>query len=188
MKKVIFLLLMIVSIFGIANVNASSNSIELTRVDIEDKSDTITVNEPIFSLNEITSNITFNKINDYVEFKLTFKNIEDKKLKISSISDNLDNDNIEISYTYDTDTFIGSKKTTAIKVRMTYNTKLINVEKLSINDLKIIIKLISEDGKTSNGDIVINPITKDNIICYVLLLSVSLTVLVLVLVKNVVKN
>ena len=188
MKKVIFLLLMIVSIFGIANVNASSNSIELTRVDIENKSDTITVNEPIFSLNEITSNITFNKINDYVEFKLTFKNIEDKKLKISSISDNLDNDNIEISYTYDTDTFIGSKKTTAIKVRMTYNTKLINVEKLSINDLKIIIKLISEDGKTSNGDIVINPITRDNIICYVLLLSVSLTVLVLVLVKKKIKD
>ena len=171
-KKIIFILLMIVSIFGIINVKAETKNIELTKIDVLEKSSTITVVEPVISNNEITSSITFNQVDDYVEFKLTLKNNETDKIKITNISDNLENENIKIDYTYDNNNFIESGKEATINVKMTYKTKLVNEDK-TIDNLILTLTLEKENGEKQDSDIIVNPTTGDNILRYVLLLVIS---------------
>ncbi len=191
MKKVLsMLLVMALFLFGFMNVNAASKKLELTNIEIEDKSNTITVDNPTISSNEIKSNIQFNEINDYVEFKLTIKNIEKEKIKINSISDNLDNDNIEISYVYDSNNYIDANGLSTFNIKMVYKNQLINVDKLKIDDLKITIKLVKEDSSPVEDDIIINPETGDSFNRHALLLGASvlgliaLIILVMVLIKE----
>ncbi len=185
MKKVFLTLLVLLTIFSFINVNAASKNIELVGIDIEDKSENIIVDEPVISSNEITSSIRFNELNDYVNFKLTLKNNENEKLKIESIDDNLENDNIEILYTFNSDNFISPNDTTVINVKMNYKNQLLNVDKLEINDLKIILNLVSEDGDSSSVDFRTNPKTGDNIIYYLIILCVTLVILFILLKKKI---
>ena len=119
-KKSIFLfLLMVISIIGVTNVNAQGKNIEVTDITIKDKTGTITVAEPTLSDGKINSEIKFNKVGDYVTFEVTLKNIEEDKYKITSITDNNENENIDIEYTYDKD-FIEKDKTSKVTIKMTY--------------------------------------------------------------------
>lgn len=184
MKKIFLMFLITLSLFSVTNVSAASKNIELVGIDIVDKSNTISVDEPVISSNEITSSIKFNELNDYVDYKLTLKNNENERLKIESINDNLENENIEILYTFDSSNYINSNDTTIVNVKMVYKNQLINVDKIEINDLKIILNLVSEEGNSSSSDFMINPATGDSIIYYILLFSASLIVLFIILKKK----
>jgi len=181
---------MIVSIFGITNVSAATINIELTKIDIESKSLTITVEEPVISNNEITSNITFNQVDDYVNFKLTLKNNEGAGLKITSVNDNLENENIEVSYAYDDNTFIQPGETTTVYANMSYKTRLINEDK-TINNFRINLTLEEEDGDdivvpdTGSNTIITNQ-GKDNNVIYCIIASIvsAIGLTVIMLVKN----
>ena len=156
MKKKIFLLFILTILFTFTNVKAATKNIEISNVSVIDKSGTITVVDPVFSSNEITSNITFNQKDDYVTFELTLKNNENDKYKIESIKDNNTNNNLKIEYDYDTN-YLSKGDTSKIKVKLTYKNQLVNVDRVSLNDLQIFINLVNEDGKSS--EIIINPIT-----------------------------
>ena len=56
-KKSIFLLFLLVFV-GITNVSAATKNIEVTNIDVKEKSGTITVVDPVFESNEVKSNIT----------------------------------------------------------------------------------------------------------------------------------
>ena len=116
--KKIFLFIIIFFV-GILTVNAESKNIKVTDVTVKEKSTTIEVADPVISENEITSNITFNQVNDYVTFELTLKNNESEKYKITSITDNNTSNNIEVEYDYSED-FISSNDETKVKVKLTY--------------------------------------------------------------------
>ena len=137
-RKILLFLLVFTLIFGISKVEAKTKKLEVTDIKVENKSDTITVEDPTVSSNEITSGITFNKKDDYVTFKITLKNNEKDKFKIGSIKDNNDNENIDIEYNYDKD-YIESGKTGNILIKLTYKNQLLNVDKISL-DIKFIIK------------------------------------------------
>ena len=177
MKKKIFLLLMLTILFSFTDVKAATKNIEITNVSVIDKSGTITVVDPVFSSNEITSNITFNQKDDFVTFELILKNNENDKYKIESIEDNNTNSNLKIEYDYDTN-YISKGDTSKIKVKLTYKNQLVNVDRVSLNDLQIFINLVNEDGKSS--EIIINPTTGDTILHYLVLLIIALTGLVFV--------
>ena len=177
MKKLINSILIIISLFLIVNVNADTNNIVVTNVTVKDKSDTITVNTPVLSSNEITSNITFNEENDYVELELTLKNNEEDSYKIESIKDNNTSDRITIDYDYE-DKFIKSGDTSKILIKLSYVDKLVNVDNINLNDLEITLNLIKEDGTTS--ELLINPKTSDNILKYLILLIITITGLILI--------
>ena len=68
-KKAIFSAV-ILFLLGFLMVKASSN-VEITSISIKEKSDTITVADPVLNDNEVTSNITFNQEGDYVYFGVT---------------------------------------------------------------------------------------------------------------------
>ena len=160
-KGIVSIFLILLTILGIINVKAVTKKIELTEISIEDKSNTISVDDPVISTGMITSNIVFNKLDDYVEFNLKLKNNELEKVKLESVSDNLENDNIKIDYTFDNDSYIETNQFIILKVKMTYNKQLINEDKV-INDLKITLNLITETGKDYSSDIIINPETSFN--------------------------
>ena len=176
-KKVLLFLIMIISIFGITNVKALGKDIKVTDVSIKDKSGTISVADPVITNDEITSNVTFNKVDDFVTFELEVKNNENEKYKIESIKDNNTNNNIKIDYTFSKD-YISKGETSKVTLKLTYKNKLINQDKVDINDLTIKISFISEDGDSE--EIIINPTTGDNILHYIVLLIIALTGLLLI--------
>ena len=176
---------MIISVFGLISVNAEEKNIEVIDISIKDKSGTITVEEPTISAGMISSGIRFNEIGDFVTYELTLKNNESDKYKIISITDNNKNENIDIEYDYD-DNYIEKDKTAKVTIKLTYKKKLINQDKISLNDLSIKIDFEKEDG--SSSQITINPQTGDNILCYVGLFIISVLGLFFVITKKRIKG
>ena len=70
--KRIFLIICI--LFSFVIVNAKEINMTVEDIKVSDKSDTISVVEPSFNNNEVSSNITFNELNDYVVLDITIKN------------------------------------------------------------------------------------------------------------------
>ena len=181
---VLFFIVMFL-IIGITGVKAISKNIEVAKIEVKDKSGTITVVDPVLVSNEVTSNITFNQIDDFVTFELTLKNNESKKYKIESITDNNTNNNIKTEYSFNKD-YISNGETSKVTLKLTYKNKLVNVDQISLNDLTIIINLVNEDGDSE--EIIINPTTGDNIFHYLLLLIVALVGIGLLVAKKKVKG
>lgn len=184
-KNLVFVFLFaVISILGLASVNAASKNIEVTDIRVINMSDTITVSKPTVSNGEISSSIKFNELDDFVIFELTLKNNESDKYKIVSITDNKENDNVDIEYNYN-ENYIGKDEITKVTIKMTYKNKLVNKD-LSLDDLSITLGLEKEDG--SSSQITINPQTGDNILHYVALFIISGLGLFFVITKKRIKG
>ena len=181
MKIVKKIFLIFVAFFvGILTVNAESKDIKVTSVTVKEKSTTIEVADPVISDNEITSNITFNQLNDYVTFELTLKNNESEKYKITSITDNNISSNIEVEYDYPED-FISSGDEAKVRVKLTYKNQLTN-SNISFDNLTITFNVENAKGDTSQ--IVLNPNTGDNVLHFLVLLIIAITGLILIVRKS----
>ena len=181
-KKVLLIFIMIISIFGITNVKALGKDIKVTGASVKDKSGTITVIDPVLTDNVVTSNITFNKVGDFVTFEFEIKNNESEKYKIESIKDNNTNDNIKIEYSFSKE-YISSGNTGKVTVKLSYKNKLVNQEKINLNNLAINMTLLNEEGNSSET-IINNPATGDSILHYLVLLIISVTGLIFILKKK----
>ena len=137
-KKILLVLLMIKTFFGIKNVKALGKNIQVTDISVKEKSGTITVVDPVVTDNEVTSNITFNQKDDFVTFELTIKNNESKKYKIESITDNNTNENLKIDYTFNKD-YISTGGTGKATIKLTYKNQLKNIDKVSLNDNLVLL-------------------------------------------------
>ena len=175
-KIIVMLFAFLISIIFSTKVYAAD--IKATGISLIDKTSTTTVDTPVMINGEISSNIIFNEVNDYAIFDLTITNNESDKYKIESITDNNTNNNITVSYDYSKDYFNGENK---IKIKFLYKNKLINKDKIDIENLTITIKLINNKGDSSTV-VINNPITGDNILIYVTILI--LTVLGLIYLKK----
>ena len=175
-KKILMLLVIIVvvGLTFITSVKADSTSVEVTSITTKDKSGAIEVSDPVFVDNTIKSNITFNKINDFVTFEVTLKNKDKNYLKIDNVYDNNSNSNIAIEYEYSKDT-INPNEDAKVKIKITYKKQLLNQDSISLNDLEIYFDLIDSDVK---GDTIVIPDTIDNIFKYLALLVISLIIIV----------
>ena len=99
MRKILFLVTIII-LFILEIPHIYALDISINEIKILDKSDDITVGNVTANNLTITPNITFNKINDYVIYKINFKGKDIKKYKIENITDNNKSDNIKITYKY----------------------------------------------------------------------------------------
>ena len=184
-RYVLFALSAVLFLFGATNVSALTKNIAVTDVAIKDKSGTVTAEEPALSDNKIASNVTFNQKDDFVAFELSIKNGEPEKYKIESIEDNNTNENIQVEYAYNED-FISTNESSKLTVKLTYKNALINVDKISINDLTIRVFLISEDGKSD--EIIINPATSDALPYYLAIAIAAVAGLILLAKKKKIKG
>ncbi|MBR2712853.1 MAG: InlB B-repeat-containing protein [Bacilli bacterium] len=184
-KKILKTLIIVFSLLYIVNVKADTKNIFVDSISVKDKSGTISVVDPVLESNEVTSNITFNQIDDFVTFELTIKNNEDEKYKITSIKDNNTNENISLEYNHEED-YISKGETTTVTIKIKYKKQLVNVEEVNLNNLTIAINLVNEDGEDS--EIVINPVTGDKILHYLLLLIIAITGFILINLKKKIKG
>jgi surface protein len=166
---------------GISGVSAATKDLEIADFELQSKSSTATIDSVTLDGDKVTSNIVFNKVDDFASFNLTIKNNSSDKYKVISVEDNNENKNISITYDYDKDYF-EKDKTTSIKIKIKYEKELTNKEKLSLNNLNIKVNFEKEDG--SKSSIVINPTTGDSIIRFIILGIISLAGLALIIAKK----
>ena len=180
MKKFIsFIVVFFVAIITIFNVSAKSNDIEISNVELLEKSDEVKANIEDYKDLNINLNTLFFSKDDYVKYKITIKNNTKNTMKIDDILDNFNSEVLETIYDIDKKELKSNEEyifTLTIKC-----IKDIEEEKIVINNpLSIIIKY--NDGKTI--DIDVNPNTKDNIINFFIIFILSAISLIAVITKR----
>ena len=103
LSMIISAIIISVSFCGFTNAHAENKYLELEDVSIMDQSATIVAEDPAIVDNKITGSITFNELNDYITYKLSFKNIGSSQIKLTSITDNNTSEYINLEYHYDND-------------------------------------------------------------------------------------
>ena len=174
-RKCIFLASAALCLFTTQAVFAAGASLTIADVTVSDKSESVAITDPTFTDNTITSNITLNSTDDYIEFNVSLKNNDSRKYRISSISDNYDGNYIDIEYQY-SDGYIESNNTGSFKAKIIYKTQLINQDELSLDKITITLSLLDEDG--SEAIITINPATNDNLLVLIIISGLSITGLI----------
>ncbi|MBR1386070.1 MAG: InlB B-repeat-containing protein [Bacilli bacterium] len=184
-NSLLFTLVVTALAFFFIGTNAYAMDIKVDKIEIKEKSDTIDVETPVINDGKIVSDITFNKVDDFVIYTLTLKNNDSKKYTIKSIMDTNENDYIDIEYDVDgvkEDIEIDANSSVKMDIKITYKKELINVESLSFKDVSIKVNMEKEDGSVS--ELVINPGTQDNIIHYVVVFLISSLAIVLIILKK----
>ena len=172
------LLFFIILLLLVVNVHAKGSDIEISNVELLEKSDKVKSNIKYKDLNINLNTIFFGK-DDYVKYKMTIKNNTKGIMKIDEVIDNLDSEIIDTEYDYE-------KKEIKSKEEYTFTLTIkcikdIEEEKAVISDpLSIIIKY--DDGKTI--DIDVNPNTKDNIINFFIIFVLSAISLIVIITKK----
>ena len=174
-KKLLFSFLLLM--LFINTVKAFSNNLKEVNV-IETN---MNINNVSLEDNKIIDDIVFTKKDDYIVLEFKIQNNDDYIYRIEDIVDNNTNDNIYITYDYSKEE-INKHSDYVFKARIEYKNQLENVKKIDINDLKITIKLSTVDGK--DKDIIVNPVTKDSVLYYLVLLILSLIGLILIIPKK----
>ena len=178
MKRLLLLTLIIFIPFCV--VNAKELNITIENVSIVENSDTVDVTLFSYGNNEVLSNITFNNLEEYVKYNITIKNNDEDKYLIKSITDNNENDNIEIRYEHSSE-YIEPNGESVITMTIKYKKQLKNVERISLDDISI--SIIFDDG-----EVVINPKTFDNINNYLFIALLSIACLIVSIKYKKVRN
>ena len=152
MKRLVLILLFItILLFKIPSVFALD--VNVKEVTIYDKNDTITVSNITADGSEIIPKITFNKINDYVTFKISFKGKDIDKYKIKSITDNNKSEYIKTSYS--------SKEYLSDDVFVVFEYYKESNKDTSINNINITINLEDENG--NKEEVVVNDKSREDV-------------------------
>lgn len=206
-SRVIFSLLLIVSIFGAFSVYAADVIFQITGISVKEKSDKVTVNDVSLSGGSINNDIVFTEKDDYITYDITIKNVSDDDYTIKSITD--DNDSEYLEYTYDNlaNVKVNKGESKTFELTITYKQE---TSDLTITDKAVSLTLTyeKEDGTTGTetitnddnngtttpddtnttgevkGATITNPKTGDNITIYIILGLVSLTGLVITTVSK----
>ena len=180
MKKVLsFIIVLLLTIVFMGNVKAKNNELEVTNVEILEKSDEVKANIEDYKDLNINLNTLFFSKDDYVKYKITIKNNTKNTMKIDDILDNFNSEVLETIYDID-------KKEIKTNEEYTFTLTMkcikdIEEEKVTITSpLNIIINY--DNGKTATIDI--NPNTKDSIITYFIIFVLSAISLLLVITKR----
>ena len=179
-SRVLFLILLVVSIFNIFNVLGEEVVFKITNIEIKDKSNGVDASIVDYDNDNVKTNITYHNLNDYVVFDVTLKNNSSKKYTIKEISDNNTSDNLEYVYDKHENDVFNSNEEKSLQIKTIYKNENNNINKRIINNsVKFTISLIDENGNETSKTILINPKTGDNILIYVILGIISLTGLVI---------
>lgn len=182
-KKIYLLLFILICSFMFNINNVFAIDIKIEDVKITEKSDNVITSDIEFNDNSTQTNIEFKELNDFVTYKLTLRNNDNKKYNIEDIMDDNSNENIKVTYKYD-DKEIKAKDTQDIYVTLKYDKKLYNKKQITLSDLTITLNLEDEAGNKVISNI--NPKTGDNVIHFIILFVVALLVLLfsIILIKR----
>lgn len=186
-KKILSLFLIITfvfSAFGIIKATADTTAFTLTDATVKEKSDKVESDISVSNGN-VTNNLTFHKLNDYIVYKLTFKNNDTKDYVIKSISDNNSNEHIKYEYDQYTNETIKAGETKDILVKVTYVKEVTDINKRNTTDpVKLSFEIEDTDGNKVVSNVTVNPKTNDGIAVYIGIAAVSVIGLAVLLIKN----
>ena len=175
----VLVFLFVLSIVSIGRVFASLDSLKITDATISEKSQNVSASLLNFDDDSLSSNITYHKINDYVVYKVTLKNIDSEKHIIDFVIDNDANEYITYEYDKYKNTILNPGDEVDIYIKEIYtksNTDLNNRNKT--NKVNFTINLIDDEKNDSVIDVIIdniiNPQTNDNIYIYFAIAVISL--------------
>ncbi len=182
---IVFAISLLVSVFNIGRVLAAEPLFKLSNATILDKSDGVEASIEGFSNDELITNTTFHKIDDYVKYNLTIKNTSKSKYKLVLVNDNNSSDNITYEYEYEKDEEIEPKSEIDVVLKITYNNGVTDINKRTQNkEVKISFILEDEEENVVSVDITNNPKTGDNIWIYYMTAFVSLLCLLLIVFRK----
>ena len=167
------------SIFKVGKSLAAEDSFVIKNAEVIEQSEGTEVNNVSFEKTKITNDITFRNVGDSVTYKVVVKNNENINFIIKSVSD--DNTNEYVTYTYDNyeGTKINADEEATFNVTATYVKELTDITKKDQSfSVNISFELEDEKGYIKS------PKTGDNITIYMVTTILSLTVLLIMMRKN----
>ena len=93
--------------------------------------------------NELITNTTFHKINDYVKYRLTIKNTSDTKYKLVLVNDNNSNENVTYEYDYNENEELLPGNTLDVMLTITYKEGIEQIDQRT-QDQEVKISFIVE--------------------------------------------
>ena len=139
---------------------------EIKSVSVSEKSSTITVDDLVFEDNTISSNISFNQLNDFVTFDIEVENNTNIDYVLEKINNNINSNYLTIE-SEDTGKTISNNTTQTIKVKIKYDKELVNHDDINLNNVSL--GLVFKNPKT-----LINPLTGKNIFIFITIVITSI--------------
>ena len=172
----VFLILFIACAFCVINTHADEQKFEITNLEVIDKSEGVTIDDVSLDDGIINSEITFAKINDYIKYAITIKNVSDDVYIIKSIENNNENNNLEYTYSDLSNVRLdkGEEKTIELNVQYVKTLPRITINDKSFSLLLSYEKEVKEEGIVKGVEEILNPETKDKIAIIVLIGVISL--------------
>lgn len=158
---------------------AAGSPLTVTAASIAAKSDGVMADISGFQDNEITNDVTFNKIGDSVTYSLEIKNTSDGKLTIKTITD--DNSSRLVEYSYDTVGFeLAAGESFKFTPKVTYRKAVADTSKRKqAFTATFSFAYQTESGEEGTSAVVITPNTGDPIVNFVIIFTASLVGLML---------
>ena len=156
LKRILFILLIVFMPFV---VNAQE-SFEITDIHVVEQSGTVTIEDLSYDNNTISSNITFDQVDDFVTLEIEMKNNTSVDYVLSSITNQFNNDNIVI----DSDSIskiIKGNDIQQFRITLKYENELVNVRERNLENVALSFNFV--DINT-----LINPKTNNNFLFIVL--------------------
>ncbi|MBE6157182.1 MAG: BspA family leucine-rich repeat surface protein [Firmicutes bacterium] len=190
-SMVLFSCLLVLSIFKTLNAVAEEVIFKITKIEVNEKSDGVIVNDVSVSNNKIKNDIIFSDIDEQITYNITINNNSNNDYIIKSIS--CDNNIDYLEYTYDdlSDVKIksGEDKIFNLTIKYTSMSPGVNITNKPIN---LTLTYERTNGTTgtkkisTNGseETITNPKTGDNVVKYIILGIISLTGLVVTTVSK----
>lgn len=179
---IVFTFVLFTSLFLINSVKASDVVFSINRATIKEKSSNVTgsINN---NDNVINSDITFNKVGDYVLYEIEFKNNKDNKIIINSINDNNANDYISYEYDKHENYEVDTNGTFTLSIKVMYKTSVNDIDNRNQNN-DVSFSINYDDNKQEDV-VIINPKTYDGINIYIILAIISIIgIIVCLILKN----
>ena len=170
------LILLIIPIYVSAKEDCSPNEVKITSIEVQDKSNLVEGKEPTVDKLKVGLDLSFVKVNSYINYKIVIKNNSSKEYKLNEDDLKEESDYIKYEISYENGNIIPPKEEKTVFLRVTYN-KEVPEDQFKDGFLK--------EDKTVNlsfsreGNELINPPTGFLISSILLILSILLSLLVI---------
>lgn len=141
--KFVLLILFVLTIITSTGDTAQALDVKQQNLVISDQSPTVIIHDAGINEFKIAPNLEFNRLNDFVTYKLTLRNQDGKKYQITGINNDNSNNAIGLSYTYPTYMDATDKD---IQITIKY----VQPATTSITPITINIELIDEEYASQN--------------------------------------
>jgi len=189
------ILLAILTLILVAFGGSSVSALDLSQesIEITDKSATTVVHDAGIGDLRITPNLEFNRLDDFISYKLVIKNNDGKKYRIVSITDDNSNEAIALTYSYPTEMDIKNKE-------IDFTVKYVKITNSPLKTINVVIKIVDEEDASEEIPIVIpntgantsfdtvSAVTVQSIIIYIVFAAICCAVYIIVRRKKMEKN